>query len=51
VSVTCWSNGIAMNMIPVSPPVTNMKMKPAMKSSGVLNRPPPITIVQHQANT
>ena len=38
-------------MIPVSPPVTNMKMKPAMKSSGVRKRALPMTIVQHQAKT
>src|SRR3954469_2209932 len=51
VSVTCWSNGIATNMIPVRPPVTNMKMKPAMKRSGVLKCAVPVTNDMHQAKT
>ena len=38
-------------MIPVSPPATNMKMKPAMKSSGVLKRALPVMKVMHQAKT
>ena len=38
-------------MIPVSPPITNMKMKPAMKSSGVRKRAVPSQIVMHQAKT
>ena len=38
-------------MIPVSPPATNMKMKPAMKSKGVLNCAWPVTNVMHQAKT
>src|SRR5207237_10484066 len=38
-------------MIPVRPPVTNMKMKPAMKRSGVLKRAVPVTNDMHQANT
>ena len=38
-------------MIPVSPPVTNMKMKPAMKSSGVLKRAKPVMNDMHQAKT
>src|SRR3954452_7315346 len=51
VSVTCWSNGTATNMIPVSPPATNMKMKPAMNRSGVLKSALPVTMAMHQANT
>ena len=38
-------------MIPVRPPATNMKMKPAMKSSGVLKRALPVMKVMHQAKT
>ena len=33
----CWSNGIAANMIPESPPRMKKTMKPAIKSSGVRN--------------
>ena len=38
-------------MIPVRPPITNMKMKPAMKRSGVWKRGSPMNIVMHHANT
>ena len=38
-------------MIPVSPPATNMKMKPAMNRSGVRNSALPVRNDMHQAKT
>jgi hypothetical protein len=49
VSVTAWSNGMAANMIPESPPVTKSAMKPPMKSSGVANSGVPMATVVVQA--
>src|SRR5438477_211072 len=34
-SCTCWSNGADATMTPVSPPMTNVAMKPQTKSIGV----------------
>ncbi len=49
VSVAAWSNGIAANMIPESPPITKKTMKPPMKSSGALNCGVPVITVSSQA--
>src|ERR687886_1238233 len=51
VSVVAWSNGIAANMIPESPPSTKNVMKPPMKRSGARNSGVPITTVNVQAKT
>ena len=51
VSVSAWSNGIAANMIPESPPSTKKTMKPPMKSSGARNRGAPVATVSSHAKT
>src|SRR5205814_205337 len=48
VSVVAWSNGIAANMIPERPPITNSAMNPPMKSSGARNSGRPrFTVKSH----
>jgi len=49
VSVAAWSNGIAANMIPDNPPITNSAMKPPMKSNGARNTGVPMFTVNSQA--
>src|SRR5437764_12935955 len=51
VSVAAWSNGIAANMIPDSPPRTKNAMKPPMKRSGALKLGLPSATVSVQAKT
>jgi len=51
VSVTAWSNGMAANMIPDSPPMTKKTMKPPMKRSGARNSGRPRFTVRVQAKT
>ena len=50
-SVTCWSNGMAANITPDSPPMMKKTMKPMIHSSGVLNVGVPVTIVVIQAKS
>jgi hypothetical protein len=51
VSVNCWSNGIAANMIPLSPPMMKKTMKPRIHNSGVLKIGLPVTSVVIHANS
>ena len=49
--MSCWSNGIAANITPVSPPIRKKTMKPTMNSSGVLNVGVPVTMVMIHAKS